>query len=546
MNNIKYYNKIIAFHIKDMDKRIIKGNPYLEYSDIIYLYNNFYNIIKNIIDFYNDKDIINPKSLFIDVNSDIKNIVKSIEFVKNYSKFIADVWFIYRINKYNIDLFNSLFYKSIDLIVDLQQEPKIILDVSNSNKDDVLHFLKNTIVNNSLAELIIFDSDTRTRLPIIHIVDNTDILAINNSLINYRGKSISVNDLDHEIEKRYKIIKNSTINFEKIAIKKNFNITRFGAIVFEITRECNLKCMHCYVSCSPLHNKVHLKYDKIIEVIDDATKIPEEIVDRKVSLAGGEATLPKFVDLTLNALRHAKSRGFLVELVSNGYFALLGRNYVDRFSEILDVLELSLSPFHLSQVSDNDLNKILYAIDYLASRHIYTVIRYQTTLLNRLDILYRRAGSRLHGLRIFTSPVISLGRASLKLRDEIARKPLEVLTNTCWTNLNVTVNYDGSVTPCCAGSELMKFMKYGNIYDESIVNIVNRMVSDPYLYVLTHFGPQKLLIYIKKNYPELLKKYRVPDDFSDICEACFYLNTRKELYEHAKNYINDIVKKVYG
>lgn len=82
-------------------------------------------------------------------------------------------------------------------------------------------------------------------------------------------------------------------------------------VVWNITRRCNLRCMHCYSDSTPRHYPGELRLDESLAVLDDlaAYGIPG------VLLSGGEPTLhPHFSEI----VSHAVGLGLRVTVSTNG------------------------------------------------------------------------------------------------------------------------------------------------------------------------------------------------------------------------------------
>lgn len=81
------------------------------------------------------------------------------------------------------------------------------------------------------------------------------------------------------------------------------------SMLFEITKECNLRCKHCYVVKKPGRRELHT--DEIFRIIDEFHAEGGFFL----SLTGGEATLhPDF----LRILEHARNLNLLSQVLSNG------------------------------------------------------------------------------------------------------------------------------------------------------------------------------------------------------------------------------------
>ena len=79
---------------------------------------------------------------------------------------------------------------------------------------------------------------------------------------------------------------------------------------FEITRRCNLKCVHCYASASDSRFDDELTFDEIRPVLDDGRSVGV----RELSLTGGEVCIhPQFIEVVDAALE----RDYNVRFVTN-------------------------------------------------------------------------------------------------------------------------------------------------------------------------------------------------------------------------------------
>jgi radical SAM protein with 4Fe4S-binding SPASM domain len=82
-------------------------------------------------------------------------------------------------------------------------------------------------------------------------------------------------------------------------------------VVWNITRRCNLRCVHCYTDSSPRHYPGELTWSEMCTVTDDLAKFGVPAV----LLSGGEPMLhPRFFDLSA----HARERGLRLTLSTNG------------------------------------------------------------------------------------------------------------------------------------------------------------------------------------------------------------------------------------
>lgn len=99
------------------------------------------------------------------------------------------------------------------------------------------------------------------------------------------------------------------LDFDKHKRRQWMNERKPFSVLLELTPKCNMNCVHCYLQNNHISNE--MEYKKIIEIIDI-------LYDKGIiflTLTGGEIfTRKDFIEIYL----YAKTRGFLVELFTNG------------------------------------------------------------------------------------------------------------------------------------------------------------------------------------------------------------------------------------
>ncbi|KUH34554.1 hypothetical protein APY94_01690 [Thermococcus celericrescens] len=228
--------------------------------------------------------------------------------------------------------------------------------------------------------------------------------------------------------------------------------------------------------------------------------------------------------------------GFKTEIVTNGYL-FTHKEFYDPILEYTDYVEVSITPFHVECLGKQYYKNVLENLKKTVEEKLVSgaILRVQTTKTKKLNLLYKLLDDSIEGFLIASSPISWIGRARERIpKDEIYLSPTPLFQGGCWYNLNLTITSSGDVTPCCAGSELSKFLKYGNVYKEDIADIVEKMVNDPYLYVLTRY-PERLV-------HQLSRKFALPPRVSSICEICLYINTSPVLYNESRKFVEELVK----
>ncbi|WP_245610376.1 radical SAM/SPASM domain-containing protein [Thermococcus celericrescens] len=466
-----------------------------------------------------DSDVENAGSLLLDLLSPI-------------SPWIYDYWVYLKCE--NKDVLDKLLEKTLVLSSVLHQtgsrEGNILL-----RKDPHLgDILKNDILNSSYNQIVILGNDAKKDFLIYSFPSGNW----------YISRSVDPFDYCHVPSQQgwhtFLDIKNKkrseTIPLTRHADTKPYKKIRFNGVVIEYTRCCNAKCNHCYVSCSPETTQT-LKVDKVIAVLKKIShSLTRYLNEKKVCIAGGEVTLPPFKEDLIKILKFAKMLGFKTEIVTNGYL-FTHKEFYDPILEYTDYVEVSITPFHVECLGKQYYKNVLENLKKTVEEKLVSgaILRVQTTKTKKLNLLYKLLDDSIEGFLIASSPISWIGRARERIpKDEIYLSPTPLFQGGCWYNLNLTITSSGDVTPCCAGSELSKFLKYGNVYKEDIADIVEKMVNDPYLYVLTRY-PERLV-------HQLSRKFALPPRVSSICEICLYINTSPVLYNESRKFVEELVK----
>ncbi len=105
-------------------------------------------------------------------------------------------------------------------------------------------------------------------------------------------------------------------------------------IVWNITKQCNLKCLHCYANAGPYKHKDELSLDEKLNVVDQL----DEAGVTMISFSGGEPLIsPDFWKVA----EYASKKGMYTTIATNG--TLLTKENVERLKNIgIKYVEVSL------------------------------------------------------------------------------------------------------------------------------------------------------------------------------------------------------------
>jgi hypothetical protein len=118
-----------------------------------------------------------------------------------------------------------------------------------------------------------------------------------------------------------------------------------------LTYMCTMSCEHCFVCSSP-QSKGTFTPSQITALLDQADALGTV---EKIYFEGGEPFL--FYPVLLNGIRQARSRGYSVGIVTNGYFATAEENarcFLEPFPDIgLAGISISDDVFHYENREEN-------------------------------------------------------------------------------------------------------------------------------------------------------------------------------------------------
>ena len=295
---------------------------------------------------------------------------------------------------------------------------------------------------------------------------------------------------------------------------------KFNAVVFQTTNLCNLKCRHCFPSSGPSREEM-FQYGKNKSMSPQQAEnyirqIPQlRNVEKLLHFGGGESTL--FRDEFKAIVSLGKKYGLRVSMVTNSSWAKSQEEADCFMAELAErgmmSVQISVSKFHQEQLT---IDHVIRAIRACKKSGVMVVVRpIIIKSYMAADILRGIPIDVLEGVRIATSQCMAVGRAREQVsEDDYFYKNLAYLG--CHNTLYLTIRQDGSVYPCCSGSDITDSLCLGNADKESLADILTRAELDPLLNILFFQGTRYLA--------EILRDYKGIDftkkRYSSICELC--------------------------
>jgi hypothetical protein len=309
---------------------------------------------------------------------------------------------------------------------------------------------------------------------------------------------------------------------------------RFAGLVLENTNQCNSKCGMCYQSSGPkgsdVLGKAHLKFEVMAQLIREARAIPT--LSPRFHLAGGEAFM--HMDECLALYRVARDAGYIdLTGTTNGTWAHSDKVASTCANRLRDAgvtsLEISWDYWHQAFIPAESVGR---AITACFEAGIETNIRVLTTRSHNLEEALRPIpqDDLARATRITSGPVFATGRASLTIPSDEFHDTGAGLNSACHPTLNLTVNSFGNVFPCCAGFDQTEHYLFGNVHDESIAVIAERINADPIARTVVFRGVRHLVPVLEAAGIDLQENFR------GICQLCWTIFSSpacvKALREH--------------
>lgn len=335
--------------------------------------------------------------------------------------------------------------------------------------------------------------------------------------------NILKNDVKETISNIFKIINKKTIkntNYNENTIFQEVlnNNKIISSIMFELTYDCNLKCLHCYCThCN--FNKNELSKNEIFNILD-------QIVEKGclwIVFTGGEVLLRKdFKEIYI----YSKKIGLIITIFSNAL--LINDDLIDIFINFPPkTLEISVygasneTYFKLTK-DKKGFDKLVKSLNLLDYNEIKYSIKTFITHQNKNDFykIKELALNRDIPFRFDSKIINSLD--GMIISDSIALNSLEVLefenkeyndeNNILQINNNKNKFIDNKLFYCSAGSTSCLINPFGEVTLCSRIRSINYNIKN----------------YSFDNIKELLNKksdIKISNNFNcKLCDAFIYCN----------------------
>lgn len=309
----------------------------------------------------------------------------------------------------------------------------------------------------------------------------------------------------------------------------------FQSVCVVLTRKCNANCDICCQSCS---NTVNEKIDieKTLMVIKELKK--KELI-RMVGITGGEPFI--YFSDAIRLIEQIKQLGLGVTFTTNGFW---GNDY-DAASEKLEIIKksgvnfftLSVDDFHEKFVPYQSIANIVDISKKLDIKIIVNCV--STKNSKRLKGVLEKLEDSLINCNLVEIPCVPVGHAARRIKED-EYIYMEGLPNGACEFMNTfTILPNGNVFPCCSEAGMSSVLYLGNIYHDSVDDLLNNFYNNSICSMLREKGTTYI-------YQELLsenERKKLRNRFISSCDMCHVLFENKDICDHMAYKVKHIIEE---
>lgn len=298
--------------------------------------------------------------------------------------------------------------------------------------------------------------------------------------------------------------------------------------------KCNAECSFCTNFSSP-KGQNRLSDEDINKLIIEA----KESGIKRIGFSGGEPFL--FRKTLINACKLCKDLNLPFIIATNCFWA---KNIKLTFATLSELKGLGLVKLQVSYDEEHsrfvEPGRIANTLEIAKTLKISTI----------LNSVYVDGGKRLRDivkiqdfpeLVIDEQPVVNVGRAldsKIIVKSGRSAGGLRDTLSNCPVLLQLTVNFDGEIFPCCSVGGFSKHLSLGNIKDNNLRSALRNMFSKVSILFLQKYDTTHVANSI---YEEEGKS------FDSICELCHYLHSSDQRYRGISEYAErEIIARMLG
>lgn len=291
------------------------------------------------------------------------------------------------------------------------------------------------------------------------------------------------------------------------------NFTFVSQLNVIIGNKCTAKCDFCTNDSSP-KGKIHLASETCKQLVRQA----KELGFNRVGFSGGEPFLYRELLLELTEIAESHSLGFVI--ATNGYW---GKNPQEAETLMLQLrqrgltkLQLSYDVEHAKYVKVNAIYNVLKACKSAGIPVILYSAYYpgEKRIHELLDL------SDFKNVEINEGEVMRVGRARNNVVKFISKTADTSPIGQCPKLLQMTVNFDGEIYPCCSVGSFSSGLSIGNVTSHKLDDLSKSILAKTFVSYLQNHDATWIAKEIEKDTGLIC---------NSVCELCHVIHSEKEL-----------------
>jgi organic radical activating enzyme len=289
-----------------------------------------------------------------------------------------------------------------------------------------------------------------------------------------------------------------------------------------LTYRCTVACPHCVVDAGP-HRSEDLGLDRSLALIDEARAYRQgQIVG--LALTGGEPFYN--LDQLAQVSAYGQRRGFVVSVVTNGFWATSRRAALDTLARVpaIRLISLSTDVYHQKAIPFAFIQNAIWAARELDRVHSIAVCTDNEQEPGYLAILadLEAMGEAGNLRKSITFPVGRAKQTARRFHYQTSPHP----TASACPMASTPVIFPGGSVNACIGPVLTlppdHPLNLGNVDEEPLAEILDRAEMNAVLHVIRVWGPHRLVHLLQASgFGELLPREYLCNCSCDVCYKLF-------------------------
>lgn len=305
----------------------------------------------------------------------------------------------------------------------------------------------------------------------------------------------------------------------------------FQSVCVVLTRKCNANCDICCQSCSStIDEKIDI--DKTLLVIKELKR--KEAI-RMVGITGGEPFI--YFSDAIRLIEGIKQLGLGATFTTNGFW---GKDYEVAYEKLRIIKKLGVNFFTLSVDDFHEkfvpYQSIANVVDISKKLDIRIIINSVSTKNSkRLKGVLEKLEDSLINCNLVEIPCVPVGHAAERIKED-EYIYMEGLPTGCCEFMNMfTILPGGNVYPCCSEAGMSQVLYLGNIYQDSVDDLLKSFYKNSICSILREKGTT----YIYKEVLSDDEREQLRKRFISSCDMCHVLFENKGLCEKIESRIKN-------